>query len=96
MTARDQRSRAERDAEDVRTMVRIREGEDGAIEELYDRYASMALGLALKIVRDPTEAEDVVHDAFIAIVERADQYRIERGTVIAWLVTAVRNLALDR
>ncbi len=47
-------------------------------------------------MREQNEAEDVVHDAFIAIVERADQFRPERGSVVAWLVTTVRNLALDR
>ena len=89
-------SRSERDALDVQAMARICLGEDAAVAELYDRYAPVALGLALKIVRDAQEAEDVVHDAFVAIVERADQYRAERGTVVAWLVTTVRNLALDR
>ncbi|WP_170319575.1 RNA polymerase sigma factor [Polyangium spumosum] len=77
-------------------MRRICDGDDDAIAEIYDRHASVAYGLALKIVRDALEAEDVVHDAFVAIVERADQYRAERGTVVAWLVTTVRNLALDR
>jgi RNA polymerase sigma-70 factor (ECF subfamily) len=52
--------------------------------------------MALKIVRDQSEAEDVVHDAFIAVVERVDQFRAERGSLVAWLVTMVRNLALDR
>jgi RNA polymerase sigma-70 factor, ECF subfamily len=89
-------TRAERDALDARVMVRICEGDDSALAELYDRHSAMALGLALRIVRDQLEAEDVVHDAFIAVVERADQFRPERGTVIAWLVTTVRNLALDR
>ena len=89
-------SRSERDALDVQAMARICAGEDAAVAELYDRYAPVALGLALKIVRDAQEAEDVVHDAFVAIVERADQYRAERGTVVAWIVTTVRNLALDR
>lgn len=89
-------TRAERDALDARAMARICEGDDGALAELYDRHAAMAVGLALRIVRDPLEAEDVVHDAFIAVVERADQFRPERGTVIAWLVTTVRNLSLDR
>ncbi len=92
----DVQSRAERDALDVHAMRRICEGDDAAVAELYDRYCAMALGLALKIVRDAQEAEDVVHDAFVAIVERADQYKAERGTVVAWLVTTVRNLALDR
>lgn len=92
----DQQSRAERDAQDIDAMQRICEGDDRAVAWLYDRYAAMALGLALKIVRDGQEAEDVVHDAFVAIVERADQYKPERGTVVAWLVTTVRNLALDR
>ena len=92
----EQQSRSERDALDVRAMERICEGEDAAVAELYDRYSAMALGLALKIVRGAQEAEDVVHDAFVAIVERAEQYKAERGTVVAWLVTTVRNLALDR
>ena len=92
----DVQSRAERDALDVHAMRRICDGDDAAVAELYDRYSATALGLALKIVRDAQEAEDVVHDAFVAIVERADQYKAERGTVVAWLVTTVRNLALDR
>jgi RNA polymerase sigma-70 factor (ECF subfamily) len=72
------------------------DGDEAALAELYDRYSPMALGLALRIVRDPLEAEDVVHDAFVAIVERAAQYRAERGSVVAWLVATVRNLSLDR
>ncbi len=92
----DVQSRSERDALDILAMKRICAGEDAAVADLYDRHAPMALGLALKILRDAQEAEDVVHDAFVAIVERADQYKAERGTVIAWLVTTVRNLALDR
>jgi RNA polymerase sigma-70 factor, ECF subfamily len=96
MTAGEKRSRAERDALDADALARILAGDESGLTELYDRHAPFALGVALKIVRDPNEAEDVVHDAFVAIVERADQFRADRGTVAAWLVTAVRNLALDR
>jgi RNA polymerase sigma-70 factor (ECF subfamily) len=85
--------RAQRDA---LAMRRVRDGDEAAVTELYDRYATTALGLALKILRDQVEAEDVVHDAFIAIVERADQFRAERGSFVAWLATTVRNLAVDR
>ncbi len=77
-------------------MARILAGDDSALSELYDRHAAFVFGVAIKIVRDHNEAEDVVHDVFIAVVERADQFRPERGSVVAWLTTAVRNLALDR
>lgn len=89
-------NRATRDAEDALVMARIRAGDDSALAVLYDRYATLALGMALKIIRDQSEAEDVVHDAFIAVVERVDQFRPDRGSLVAWLVTMVRNLALDR
>lgn len=92
----DAESRASRDANDASVIARIRGGDEAAVAELYDRYAPLALGLATKIVRDPLEAEDVVHDAFVAVVERVDQFDEGRGSVVAWLVTTVRNLALDR
>jgi RNA polymerase sigma-70 factor (ECF subfamily) len=66
------------------------------VAELYDRHARMLLALSLRIVRDRSEAEDVVHDAFVVVGERARQYVPERGAVGAWLVTLVRNLSIDR
>jgi len=96
MSAAEKQSRAERDALDAGAMARILDGDDSAVAELYDRHAAFVFGVALKIVRDHDEAEDVVHDAFIAVVERADQFKPERGSLVAWLVTTVRNLSLDR
>jgi RNA polymerase sigma-70 factor (ECF subfamily) len=75
---------------------RIGAGDMGAIAELYDRYAPILFPLALRIVRDRAEAEDVVHDAFVTVSDRAAQYAPERGSVVAWLVTLVRNLSIDR
>ena len=75
---------------------RIGAGDVAAVGELYDRYASILLPLALRIVRDRAEAEDIVHDAFVAVSDRAGQYAADRGTVAAWLVTLVRNLSIDR
>jgi len=95
-TPNDAAERAERDASDQLALAQICAGEARAIAVIYDRYSSTALGLAMKIVRDIEEAEDIVHDAFLAVVERAHQYHPERGTVAGWLVTTVRNLALDR
>jgi RNA polymerase sigma-70 factor, ECF subfamily len=96
MAAVDQPSRAERDALDASAMARLLARDYSALAELYDRHAPFVLGVALKIVRDQHDAEDVVHDAFVAVAERAHQFKPDRGSVIAWLVTTVRNLALDR
>ena len=71
-------------------------GATRAIGELYDRYAPILFPIALRILRDRPEAEDVVHDAFVTVSGRATQYSGERGTVVAWLVTLVRNLSIDR
>jgi RNA polymerase sigma-70 factor (ECF subfamily) len=48
------------------------------------------------VLRERTDAEDVLHDAFVLVGERAHHYAPERGTVVAWLVTLVRNLSIDR
>lgn len=84
------------DVQDAELVARIGAGDVGASAALYDRHASALFPLALRIVRDKAEAEDVLHDAFVALAERALQYDRSKGSVIAWLVTLVRNLAIDR
>lgn len=82
-------------ADDV--LVRaVAAGDVAAVGLLYDRHAGLLLALAFRIVRDRAESEDVVHDAFVALSNRAGRYSSERGSVVAWLVTLTRNLAIDR
>jgi RNA polymerase sigma-70 factor (ECF subfamily) len=81
---------------DGELLARIASGDDQGLSSLYDRHAGMLLALALRIVRDRSEAEDVVHDAFVTVGERASHYVADRGSPVAWLVTLVRNLSIDR
>jgi RNA polymerase sigma-70 factor (ECF subfamily) len=81
---------------DAELLRRISEGDVRAMGELYDRYAPALFPIALRIVRERSEAEDVLHDAFVAVSERAGQYAQERGSAGAWLVALVRNLSIDR
>ena len=74
----------------------VAEGNVRAVGELYDRHASTLFPIALRILRERSEAEDVLHDAFVVVSERATQYAVERGSVVAWPVTLVRNLSIDR
>jgi RNA polymerase sigma-70 factor (ECF subfamily) len=75
---------------------RIRAGDRQALGELYDRYASLALGLALRVVTDRFTAEDVVHDSFVAVWQHIGRFDPSRGNLRGWLLTVVRNRAIDR
>jgi RNA polymerase sigma-70 factor (ECF subfamily) len=81
---------------DAELLRRIGEGDLLAVGLLYDRYAAAMLAIALRIVRERAEAEDVVQDAFVLVSDRARQYIADRGSVGAWLITLVRNLSIDR
>ena len=85
----------ERDA-DALLAADLRAGRTSALGELYDLYASAALGTALRVVSDREEAEDVVHDAFVAVWRKIDRFDPERGSLRGWLMTIVRNRAIDR
>jgi RNA polymerase sigma-70 factor (ECF subfamily) len=86
----------EKPSSDGDLIASIADGDLEAAAELYDRHAPVLLALAVRIVRDRAEAEDVIHDAFVTLHSRALQYSADRGSVIAWLVTLVRNLSIDR
>ncbi|MBA3689458.1 MAG: sigma-70 family RNA polymerase sigma factor [Chloroflexi bacterium] len=75
---------------------RIRSGDRVALGEVYDQHASAAMAVALRIVADREQAEDLVHDAFVAIWQKIDRFDPARGSLRSWIMTIVRNLAIDR
>src|SRR5215203_535441 len=66
-----------------------------ALDALYERYASMAYGIARRITGDDTLAEDVVQDAFLGAWRSADRYVAGRGSVKTWLLAIVHHRAID-
>lgn len=81
---------------DADLLDRVARGDIGAVGVLYDRYCFILFPIAWRILHERAEAEDLLHDAFVTVCARAGQYSIERGPVVAWLVTLVRNLSIDR
>jgi RNA polymerase sigma factor (sigma-70 family) len=68
---------------------------DQALGRLYDRYGGIAYGLALRILRDSSLAEDAVQEAFLAIWRTAETFRAERGKPSTWILTLVHRRAVD-
>jgi len=83
-------------ADDALLVDRVRRSDSNALGDLYDRHASSALATAMRVVADLQVAEDVVHDAFITVWQKAGTFDARRGTLRSWLLTIVRNRAIDR
>ncbi len=70
-------------------------GDRLALQRIYQREARFLLGVALRIVRERQQAEDVLHDAFVAIWSRAASFDPRRGAGRGWIYSVVRNAALN-
>ena len=93
---RGRRAPAPFDADDARSLGQATSGDRSGLADIYNRHAPAAFGLALRILRDEGEAQDVVHDAFVLFIQHLGRCRLDVGSVFSWLITIVRNLALDR
>ena len=69
--------------------------EQSALAELYDRYGRAAYGLAYRVLRDPSLAEDAVQEAFLDVWRQADRFVPERARASSWLLTFVHRRAVD-
>jgi len=84
------------DAEDAATMARLAAGDGNALAAVYDRHASLLLGLGVRILGSRAEAEDVLHDVFVEVWKRAADFDAARGSVRTWLAMRMRSRCLDR
>jgi len=86
----------ERQAADARLLDRVAAGDRAAFAELYDRFSRPLYATALRILNDAAEAQDIVHDAFVTLWEKASSFESDRGTAFSWALTLTRNRAIDR
>lgn len=82
--------------DDREVIGRVATGDPAGLEVLYDRYATRVYSLALRIVRDVADAEDVTQEVFAQVWSSASRFDQSRGAVAAWLTVIARSRALDR
>ena len=83
------------DAEDEALVTAMAGGDRAALATLYERHSALLLGLALRIVRERREAEDLLHDVFLEAWRSAKDFDPKRGRVRTWLAIRMRSRALD-
>jgi RNA polymerase sigma-70 factor (ECF subfamily) len=88
-------SLAAKAAEDTAMLANVERGDQRAMGELFDRYSSMVYSVALRVLKDPGQAEDVMQEIFIQVWKKPSAFISGRGSLGAWLVVVARNRAID-
>ena len=71
-------------------------GDEAAFAQLYDATSSRVVGLAVRVVRDPAQAEEVAQEAFLDIWKTSGRFDPAKGSPLGWLLTIVHRKAVDR
>jgi RNA polymerase sigma-70 factor, ECF subfamily len=74
----------------------IQNRQQEALQALYDQLAPLVHALALRILGDQAEAEEVLGETFWQVWNSAQSYDVTRGTIEAWIFSIARSRALDR
>jgi RNA polymerase sigma-70 factor (ECF subfamily) len=88
--------RCEDDAHLRWALEKARAGDPEGVRALYVRYRGLVRSVALSVLQDSEEAEDVLQTVFERLMTRANRYRPEGGSFEAWLTTVARNAARDQ
>jgi RNA polymerase sigma-70 factor (ECF subfamily) len=82
-------------AQDELLLERVRARDHKAMTDLFDRYGGLVYSVALRVLKDPGHAEDVMQDVFFNLWENPKSFVSARGSLGAWLLVVARNRAID-
>lgn len=81
---------------DLQVLVALQQGNSDALSVVYDRYGTTVYRLALRMLTNSTEAEDLTQEVFLAFWRGVAKYDPQRGTLLVFLLTITRSRALNR
>ncbi|WP_287931934.1 ECF RNA polymerase sigma factor SigK [Arthrobacter sp.] len=80
--------------EDLIRLVAL--GDEAAFEELYDAVAPRVFGLVRRVVRDPSQSQEVTQEVFVDIWTQAARFDADRGRAMSWILVIAHRRAVDR
>ena len=81
--------------DDASLLSLVQSGDEHAMASLFDRYSKVVYSVALRVLRDPASAEDVLQEIFMQIWRNPDSFSAARGSLGGWLAVVSRNRSID-
>ncbi len=81
--------------DDAALLALVQGGDDYAMSSLFDRYSKVVYSVALRVLRDPASAEDVLQEVFMQIWRNPESFVATRGSLGGWLAVVSRNRSID-
>ena len=81
--------------DDMGLLTRIQSGDQEAMSALFDRYGTMVYSVALRVLKDAGEAEDVMQEIFVQVWKNPGAFVSGKGSLGGWLVVVARNRSID-
>src|SRR5438034_6504840 len=81
--------------DDAALLTLVQRGDEAAMALLFDRYAKIVYSVALRVLRDPASAEDVLQEVFMQIWRNPNSFVATRGSLGGWLAVVARNRSID-
>ena len=85
-----------REGDDELLLGQVAQGDRTAFIAIYDRFSTPLYSLALKMLANEAEAEDLLQEVFLSIWNKAGTFRADRGSAFSWVVAQLRNRAIDK
>jgi len=81
--------------DDAFLLALVQRGDEAAMASLFDRYSKIVYSVALRVLRDPALAEDVLQEIFMQIWRKPESFTATRGSLGGWLAVVSRNRSID-
>jgi RNA polymerase sigma-70 factor (ECF subfamily) len=81
--------------DDTALLASVQRGDEHAMGSLFDRYSKVVYSVALRVLRDPASAEDVLQEVFMQLWRNPNGFVATRGSLGGWLAVVARNRSID-